>query len=137
MGGRNRLITTDTIRDATDACPVPMSLRVYMADKGPLWARMIEKYKLKPIPYDYLVSWGFGDFIFHSAFDNIASTIKARQHGFHARIDTEDMFTNNLVDITHGFTFYSLLCVSLASFDTCATRQEGSTVQTLGSPARQ
>jgi hypothetical protein len=49
-----------------------MSLRVYMADKGPLWGRMTERYKLKPIPYDYLVSWGFGDFIFHSAFDKEA-----------------------------------------------------------------
>lgn len=74
--------------------PVAMSLRVYMADKGPLWGRMTEKYKLKPIPYEYLVSWGFGDFIFHSAFDNIASTIKARKHGFHDCIDTEDMFTS-------------------------------------------
>jgi len=74
--------------------PIPMSLKVYMADKSSLWARMTEKYGLKPIPYDYLVNWGFGDFIFHSAFDNITSTIKARQHGFHDCIDTEDMFTN-------------------------------------------
>jgi nucleoside-diphosphate-sugar epimerase len=74
--------------------PIPMSLRIHMADKGSLWTRMTEKYKLKPIPYDYLVSWGFGDSIFHSAFDNISSTIKARQHGFHDCIDTEVMLAN-------------------------------------------
>ena len=73
--------------------PVPMPLKVYMADKAPLWAKMTEKYGLKPIAYDHLVSWGFGDFIFHSAFDNVSSTIKARRHGFHDCIDTENMFT--------------------------------------------
>jgi hypothetical protein len=38
------------------------------------------------------VSWPFGDFIFNSEFDNISSTIKARQAGFHDCIDTEEMF---------------------------------------------
>lgn len=74
--------------------PVPMPLKIYMADKAPLWAKMVEKYGLKPIPYDHLVNWAFGDFIFHSAFDNISSTIKARTHGFNHCIDTEEMFTN-------------------------------------------
>ena len=74
--------------------PVPMPLATYMADKAPLWARMTEKYGLRPIPYDQLVSWPFGDFIFHSAFDNISSTIKARRDGFTPCIDTEDMFTS-------------------------------------------
>jgi hypothetical protein len=55
---------------------------------------MTRKYGLKSIPYDQIVSWPFGDFIFNSAFDNISSTMKARQHGFHDCIDTEDMFTN-------------------------------------------
>ena len=79
--------------------PVPIPLKVYMADKGPLWAQMVEKYGLKPIPYDHLVSWAFGDFIFHSAFDNISSTIKARTHGFPDCIDTEDMFTGLFADL--------------------------------------
>ncbi|MGC2548128.1 MAG: SDR family oxidoreductase, partial [Silvibacterium sp.] len=79
--------------------PVPMPLRVYMADKGPLWGAMAKKYRLKPIPYDQIVNWSFGDFIFNSAFDNISSTIKARQHGFHDCIDTEDMFINFFADV--------------------------------------
>jgi nucleoside-diphosphate-sugar epimerase len=79
--------------------PVPMPLRVYMADKGPLWAAMTRKYNLKPIPYDQIASWSFGDFIFNSAFDNISSTIKARQHGFHDCIDSEEMFTSFFADL--------------------------------------
>ena len=79
--------------------PIPMPLKVYMADKATLWQKMTEKYGLKPIPYDHLVSWPFGDFIFNSAFDNISSTIKARTHGFHDCIDTEDMFTQFFEDM--------------------------------------
>jgi nucleoside-diphosphate-sugar epimerase len=79
--------------------PVPMPLKVYMADKGPLWEDMTKRYGLKSIPYDQLVSWSFGDFIFNSAFDNISTTIKARQHGFHDCIDTEDMFTEFFADM--------------------------------------
>ena len=75
------------------APPVPTPLTTYMADKGPLWARMTGKYGLQPIPYESLVSWAFGDFILNSGFDNISSTIKARRAGFQACIDTEEMFT--------------------------------------------
>ena len=72
--------------------PVPTPLASTMADKAPLWARMVETHGLQPIPYDALVSWAFGDFIFNSGFDNVSSTIKARRAGFAACIDTEDMF---------------------------------------------
>ena len=79
--------------------PVPMPLAGYMADKGSLWEDMTRKYSLQPIPYDHLVSWAFGDFIFNSAFDNISSTIKARRAGFAACIDTEDMFSEFFEDL--------------------------------------
>ena len=74
------------------APPVPTPLADYMTDKGPLWRRMIERHGLQDIPYEQLVSWPFADFIFNSGFDNISSTIKARQAGFHDCIDTEEMF---------------------------------------------
>jgi len=74
------------------ADPIPMPLATYMADKAPLWDRMVAMYGLQPNAYDQIASWPFGDFIFASGFDNISSTIKARRAGFHACIDTEDMF---------------------------------------------
>ncbi|CAN5351740.1 SDR family oxidoreductase [soil metagenome] len=78
------------------ADPIPMPLASYMADKAPLWDSMVAKYGLQPNAYDAIVSWPFGDFIFASGFDNISSTIKARQAGFHACIDTEEMFRRQL-----------------------------------------
>jgi nucleoside-diphosphate-sugar epimerase len=85
--------------DLDVAEPVPTPLTTYMADKGPLWERMTAKYGLKPIRYEDLVSWPFGDFIFNSGFDNISSTIKARRAGFHTCIDTEDMFASFFEDL--------------------------------------
>lgn len=79
--------------------PVPMPLAVYMADKAALWAEMTQKYHLQPTPYEQLVAWRFGDFIFGSAFDNITSTIKARRAGFHECIDTEEMFSRLFEDL--------------------------------------
>lgn len=74
------------------ADPIPMPLATYMTDKAPLWDSMVTKYGLDSIAYKQIASWAFGDFIFASGFDNISSTIKARQAGFAACIDTEDMF---------------------------------------------
>lgn len=75
------------------ADPIPMPLATYMTDKAALWDGMAAKYGLQNIPYEKIASWPFGDFIFRSGFDNISSTIKARRAGFHACIDTEDMFS--------------------------------------------
>ncbi len=79
--------------------PVPMPLAVYMTDKAALWQEMVRKYDLQTTPYEKVVSWKFGDFIFNSGFDNISSTIKARRAGFHDCIDTEDMFREFFDDL--------------------------------------
>jgi nucleoside-diphosphate-sugar epimerase len=81
------------------ADPIPMPLATYMADKEPLWDAMVQRYGLKPIPYDKIASWPFGDFIFASGFDNIVNTIKARRAGFDACIDTEDMFREQFAEL--------------------------------------
>ena len=79
--------------------PTPTPLATYMPDKAPLWTEMTRKYGLQSTPFDHLVSWGFGDFILNSGFDNITSTIKARRAGFPDCIDTEDMFRELLTTL--------------------------------------
>lgn len=76
--------------------PFPLSLEQMMADKGALWARLTKEHGLQEYPYEKLVSWQFGDFILKTTFDNITSTIKARQHGFAGCIDSEAMFIDRL-----------------------------------------
>ncbi|SKC99489.1 Nucleoside-diphosphate-sugar epimerase [Burkholderia sp. CF099] len=79
--------------------PFPMSLQQMMADKAGLWNSLVKQYNLRDYAYDEIVSWKFGDMIFKTTFDNITSTIKARQHGFHDCIDTEEMYIEMLTEL--------------------------------------
>lgn len=74
------------------APPLQMSLQMVMADKGPLWKRMQEKYKLSMHSYEELSSWTFGDAVFGWDYDFFADGTKARRLGFHEFVDTEQMF---------------------------------------------
>jgi nucleoside-diphosphate-sugar epimerase len=80
------------VLDMEIADPTPFPLTTYMEDKAPVWDAIVAKYGLQPILYRQVVSWGFGDMIFNSGFDNVSSTVKARLAGFHDCIDTETMF---------------------------------------------
>ena len=82
------------------ATPHAMSLGRVMADKSPVWDRMVAKYNLKPYRYDELVkSWEYADFTFRyrqAPFESLQSTIKIRQAGFSECIDTQAMFVAQL-----------------------------------------
>ena len=69
-----------------------MSLATVMADKAPVWQRMQEKYGLAPHPYADVAAWPFGDFVFSWDYDMFADGSKARRHGFHEYVQTEEMF---------------------------------------------
>ncbi len=70
-----------------------------MADKGPLWDAMVARHGLRPIPYDRIVSWGFGEFVFRIEYDLISDTTKARRFGFADVVDSEAMFLRMLGDL--------------------------------------
>jgi hypothetical protein len=79
--------------DMDIADPVPFLLTTYMADKRGMWDAIVKRENLRPIPYGQIVAWSYGDFAFRQDFDNVSSTIKVRQAGFHDRIDSETMFS--------------------------------------------
>ena len=72
--------------------PQTISLVAHMADKGALWDAMVKKHALKPHRYADIVAWPFGDYVFGCDWDVMTSTTKARQHGFHDVVDSEEMF---------------------------------------------
>ena len=76
--------------------PQTISLAAHMADKGPLWHAMVGKHGLKPHRYEDLVAWPFGDYVFGCDWDVMSSTTKARLHGFHDVVDSEEMFVRLL-----------------------------------------
>lgn len=72
--------------------PQKIKLTQMMADKGSLWDELVDKHGLQKIPYEELVGWEYGDFVFTPEFDVISSMTKARQYGFTEVIDSEEMF---------------------------------------------
>lgn len=67
----------------------PMTLAKWMADKGPVWARVVERHGLVPTPFEEIASWNFADFFWGLQHDIVSSTTKLRRGGFHGVVDTE------------------------------------------------
>jgi hypothetical protein len=67
-------------------------LRDVMADKKPVWERIVDRHGLAKRGYAELALWPYGDFVFTPGWDVMSSVTKARQFGFHETVDTETMF---------------------------------------------
>lgn len=74
------------------APPQRIPLTEFMSDKGELWARMVRKHGLQPIPYADLVAWPFGEGVLNREFDHVLDTTKLRDHGFEGYESTYRMF---------------------------------------------
>lgn len=69
-----------------------VKLAQFMADKGPVWDRIVQKYSLQLHRFEQIAAWPFGDFVFTPDYDIISDMGKARRHGFGDAVDSEDMF---------------------------------------------
>jgi nucleoside-diphosphate-sugar epimerase len=69
-----------------------ISLARFMADKEPLWARLRERYKLRPYRLDELVNWEFADWVYSSQFDQISSLAKVHRAGWNEVLEPIGMF---------------------------------------------
>lgn len=74
----------------------PIVVANWMADKQPLWDRIVERHGLKPAKLENLAAWGFLDFLFNQNFDVVSSMVKIRQAGFHDTLNTADTFLEHL-----------------------------------------
>ena len=72
--------------------PQKYVLADYMADKEPVWQRIVEKYGLRDFALKDLVAWPYGDFHFNKEGSDIASLVKINGIGFHEVSDSEDLF---------------------------------------------
>lgn len=63
-----------------------------MADKAPVWERIVRRQGLVPTPYEHAALWSYGDFVFGSEYDMMSDTTKLRRYGFCEVADTEAMF---------------------------------------------
>jgi nucleoside-diphosphate-sugar epimerase len=79
--------------------PRHLSLTQFMADKEPVWDRIVAKHDLRPYAFEDIVSWRFADAIFGTEWDIARSTLKARRHGFDGFTETDRMFTELFADL--------------------------------------
>ena len=70
--------------------PMPMSLTRHMAFQGEVWAGLSKAHGLIDTPYDKLVGWPFGDFVFNTRFDMISDTTKIHRAGFCETVDSAE-----------------------------------------------
>lgn len=78
------------------APPQPMSLARHMPAHAAAWAELAARHGLQPLPFERIVSWKFGDFIFNTEFDVVSDMGKIRRAGFVEPADTEESFAARL-----------------------------------------
>jgi nucleoside-diphosphate-sugar epimerase len=70
--------------------PRKISLPQYMADKSPVWDRIVAKHELRKTQLDTLVIWSYGDYQLRPEWDVVSSMQKARALGFNDGLDSGD-----------------------------------------------
>ena len=81
------------------AQPQKIDLVLMMADKASLWDRLAREHRLQLIPYEGLVRWSYGNFVFTPEFDIVSSTTKAKRYGFSEVQDSEEMFLRHFDEL--------------------------------------
>jgi nucleoside-diphosphate-sugar epimerase len=79
-------------------CGVPRDIKLanWMADKGPVWDRIVARHQLQPRSLESLASWEFADFVFAKQWDLLSDTGLLRRAGFNACVDTIGMIEDQL-----------------------------------------
>lgn len=78
------------------ATPQPFSLAKHMPGKAQDWERLAGEHDLNTLPYEKLVGWPFGDFIFNTEFDMISDMNKIRRAGFTEVVNNEEIMVGAL-----------------------------------------
>jgi len=74
--------------------PMKCSLTALMADKGPLWDKIVKDHGLEKHSYQEISTWGFADWVFNQDTDWFSNVNKLRRAGFQGqKLDTAEMFT--------------------------------------------
>jgi nucleoside-diphosphate-sugar epimerase len=79
-------------------CGVPRDIKLanWMADKGPVWDRIVARHQLQPRSLESLASWEFADFVFAKKWDLLCDIGRLRRAGFNACVDTIAMIEDQL-----------------------------------------
>ncbi|TXL73158.1 SDR family oxidoreductase [Vineibacter terrae] len=76
--------------------PTGTPIATAMPDADATWSALVRRHALQDLPLGALANWPFLDFLFRAGWDDMSSTVKSRQAGFHAALDTEAVFLGYL-----------------------------------------
>ena len=62
-----------------------INLHQFMADRGPVWDRIVKQYGLKPCKFQEIAAWKFGEFVFSAEFTEVYQI----ESDFEAKIKSE------------------------------------------------
>ncbi len=79
-----------TSLDLDIAEPAPLKLATHMSWQAGVWDELVRRHGLVETPWDKLVAWPFGDFVFGTEFDMISDTDAIRAAGFAETIDSAE-----------------------------------------------
>lgn len=85
-----------TVFEMPAAAPQPMRLAEHMVHKGAQWDALVDRHRLRTVPYDQMAQWDFADGVWWSQYDMVQSTIKVRQAGFADSVDSHHSITSKL-----------------------------------------
>jgi hypothetical protein len=79
-------------------CGVPRNIKLarWMADKGPVWDKIVARHGLAPRSLASLASWEYADFVFSKEWDLVTDTGRLRRAGFNACVDSFAMLHDQI-----------------------------------------
>jgi hypothetical protein len=79
-------------------CGVPRGIKLatWMADKAPVWDRIVARHGLQPRSLKSLASWEYADFVFAREWDLLTDTGRLRRAGFNACVDSIAMLRDQI-----------------------------------------
>jgi nucleoside-diphosphate-sugar epimerase len=74
----------------------PIRFVDWIADKNPVWSRIVERHGLIPTPLHDVADWAFADFHWSQGYDVVSDQGKLRAAGFAETVDSEKMLLDQL-----------------------------------------
>ena len=71
----------------------------FMADKAPLWDRMVAGHDLLRTPFAKAVNWAFPNYVFKATWDQMSDMTRARRLGFSECFDSEERILEQLSEL--------------------------------------
>lgn len=71
--------------------PEPRDLVAFMADKAPVWDRVVERQGLRPTRLSQMADWAVANYFFGAEWDIVSDMTKTHRHGFVPAVDSQAM----------------------------------------------